>query len=114
MDAGPKYLGLGQDTDAANSINLHLHVRIAIGVTQVCQVGSPCRILGIAFHNDSVFVEGIRKSQRRFGFLPGVQIVGLLAAEPVGKRTPHICTEFISIKPPLGMSGRVARTYSER
>lgn len=29
-------LGFGKDTDSSDTVNLHLHVWVAIGITQVC------------------------------------------------------------------------------
>lgn len=93
MATRAKDLGLGKDTDAPDTINLHLHVRISIGVPKVGQMRPPSGVLGVALYDDGVFVQGIRQSQGSLGLLPRVQVVWLLSAEPVGKRAPHICTE---------------------
>lgn len=62
MDAVAEYPSLGQDTDTADTVNLHLHVGVAVGVSEICQMRPPGGVLGIALHNDGVFVECI--SQR--------------------------------------------------
>lgn len=56
-------LGLCQDTDTTNTINLHLHVRVTIGIAKVRQMRPPGGVLGIALHNDGVFVERIGEGQ---------------------------------------------------
>lgn len=60
--SGPEDLGLGKNTDTAHSINLHLHIRVAIRVSQVCQMRSPSRILGVTFNDHSIFVQSVRES----------------------------------------------------
>jgi hypothetical protein len=70
MHARTEHAGLGQDADTANTINLHLHVWVAIGITEVGQMRTPCSILGVALHNDGIFVEGICQGQGRLGLLP--------------------------------------------
>lgn len=54
-----KHLGLCEDAHASHSINLHLHVGIAIWVAQVGQVGSPGRILGISLDNDGILIQRV-------------------------------------------------------
>lgn len=56
VDAGSEHTGLGQNADTSYSIDLHLHIWISVGVSQVSQVRSPCRILGVSFDNDSILV----------------------------------------------------------
>lgn len=70
VDAGSEYTGLGQNADTSYSINLHLHIWISVGVSQVSQVGPPCRILGVSFNNDGVLVQGIRQGQSSLRLLP--------------------------------------------
>lgn len=91
MHARAEHARLGQDADTANTVNLHLHVWVAIWITKVGQVRTPCGILGVALHNDGIFVESICQGQGRLGLLPRVKIVGLLATEPVRQRTPDVC-----------------------
>lgn len=81
---------LGQNADATNTIDLHLHIRVAVRITQVCQMRPPCRVLGITLHNDSVFVKSVGKSKGGFRLLPRVKIIRLLSTKPVGKRSPDI------------------------
>lgn len=57
----PEDLGLGKNTDAAHSIDLHLHIRVAIWVSQVCQMRPPSCILGVTFNNYGIFVQSIRE-----------------------------------------------------
>lgn len=81
---------LGQNTDTTNTVNLHLHVRVAVGVAQVGKMGPPRGVLGVALDNDGVFIQCIGKSQGRLRLLPRVEIVRLLAAQPVGQRAPDV------------------------
>jgi hypothetical protein len=90
MDAAAKYFGFRQNTDTSNSVNLHLHVWVTVGVSQIGKMGSPCGIFGIALYNDGIFVQCVGQRKSGFGFLPGVQVIGLFTTKPVGKRTPHI------------------------
>lgn len=70
VDAGSEYTGFGQNADTPHSINLHFHIWISVGVSQVGQVGPPCRILGVSFNNDSILVQGIRQRQSSLRLLP--------------------------------------------
>lgn len=56
MDTGSENLGLGQNTDTSNSINLHFHIWITVGVSKVGQMRTPSSILSIALDNNGVFV----------------------------------------------------------
>jgi hypothetical protein len=80
MDAVAEYLGLGQDAHTANAVKLHLHVRIAVGVSEIRQMGPISRILGITLDNNGILIEGIGKRQGCVGLLPRIQIVGLFSA----------------------------------
>jgi hypothetical protein len=91
MHARPKDLGLGKDTDTAYTIELHFHVRVTVGIAEIGQVRTPGGVFCVALYDDGVFVEGVCQSERGLGFLPGVQVVGLFAAEPVWERSPYIC-----------------------
>jgi len=51
---------------------------------------TPSGILSIAFYDYGVFIKSIGEGERSFGFLPGVEVVGLFAAEPVGEGSPYI------------------------
>ncbi len=97
MDAVAENPCLGQDADTPNAVDLHLHVRIAIGVSKIGKVRPPRCVFGIAFHNYGVFVECVSQSEGGLGLLPRVQIVGLLSAQPVRKRSPHIWIELVSM-----------------
>lgn len=59
MDSCSEDLCLGQDTDTADSVDLHLHVRVAKGVSQVSQMRSPGSVLGVTLDNDGVFIQCI-------------------------------------------------------
>jgi hypothetical protein len=63
MDTRAEDSCLGKDTDTANTVQLHLHVRIAVGVAEIGQMRPPRRVLRIAFHNHRIFVQSFRKSQ---------------------------------------------------
>ena len=79
MNTGPEDTGFCQNTDTSHTIKLHLHIRIPVRVTQICEVRPPRCILGITLHNDCILVQSFSKSQRGFGLLPGVQIVRLFS-----------------------------------
>ena len=79
-----------QDTNSADTIKVHLHIWVAKRVTQICKMRAPCSILGIPFHNYSVLVKGVGKSESCLGLLPGIEIIGLLTAEPVWKGSPNV------------------------
>ena len=83
-------LRLGQNTDTTDTVNLHLHVRVAVGVAQVCKMRPPRGILGVALDNHGVLVKSVSQGQRGLRLLPRVQIVRLLAAEPVRKGAPDV------------------------
>lgn len=91
MHARAEDFGLRQDAHAADAINLHLHVRIAVGVAQVGEMGAPGRVFGVALDDDGVFVESVGEREGGLGFLPAVQIVGLFTAKPFGEGAPDIC-----------------------
>lgn len=93
MNTGTKDLCLGQDTNTTDTVDLHLHIWVAVGVTEVSQMRSPGSVLCVSFHNDSVFIECIGECESGLRFLPRVQIVGLLSTKPVRKRAPDVCWE---------------------
>lgn len=61
MNTGAEHAGFCQNADASNSVQFHLHVGVAVGITQIGQVRSPCRVLGIPFHNHGIFVQSVRQ-----------------------------------------------------
>lgn len=83
MDPVTEHPGLGQDTHAADTIKLHFHIGIAVGVSKIRQMRPVCGVLGVALDNDSVLVERLGELQGRVGLLPRVEIVWLLSTEPV-------------------------------
>ena len=91
MDASAEDFGLCKDTNTADAVKLHFHVRVAVWITQVCQVWPPGGVFRIAFHNHGVFIKSIGERKCRFRFLPRVQVVRLFSAEPVRKGSPDIC-----------------------
>lgn len=88
----------GEDADTPDSIDLHLHIRITVGIPQVGQMWPPCRILGVALDNHSILIQGISQGQGRLRFLPRVEIVRLLSAEPFREWSPHICVVVNTLK----------------
>jgi hypothetical protein len=56
VDAGSEYTSLGQNADTSYSIDLHLHIWISVGVSQVGQMGPPRRILGVSFDDNGILV----------------------------------------------------------
>ena len=90
VDTRAEDLRLCQDTDTTDTIDLHLHIRITVGVAEVGQMRSPGSIFCVALYDDSVFIERVSEREGGLGFLPGVQIVGLFSTKPVGKRAPDV------------------------
>lgn len=70
MHSITKYFRLGQDAHAADTIEFHFYVRVAVGVAEVRQVWTVRRILGIPLNDHGVFVEGISQRQSGVRFLP--------------------------------------------
>ena len=70
VNAVTENLGLCQDTHSANAVDLHFHIRIAIGVTEIREMGTPGGILCVSLHNDCIFVESICERERSFGLGP--------------------------------------------
>lgn len=93
VDACSENFGLGQDTDTADSVDFHLDVWVTVGVAEVGQVGTPGGVFGVPFDDNCILIEGIGKGECCFRFLPGIQVVRLLAAKPVRQRTPDIFSE---------------------
>lgn len=67
---GAEHASFGQNTDATNAVKIHLHIRVAVWITEVSKVGPPRRVLSVSFHDNGVLVESVRKRQRSLGFLP--------------------------------------------
>lgn len=95
MYTGAEDFSLGQNTNTANAVNLHLHVRVSVWVAQICKMRTPGSVFCIALHDDSILIKRISKSEGGFGFLPRIKIVRLLSAEPIGEWSPHICYELV-------------------
>lgn len=83
VDAVTENLGLCQNTHSTNAIDLHFHVGIAIGVPEICKMGTPGSIFCVSLHDNCIFVESIRECEGGFGLGPGVKVVGLFSAQPV-------------------------------
>lgn len=110
MAARSEDLGLGQNTDTTHSVNLHFHIGVAVGIAQVGKVRSPRGVLGITLDDNGVLVERVCQGQGRLRFLPRVEIVRLLATQPVGEGAPHIW-KHISRLPWMTPSGIRRCTY---
>lgn len=93
MDTRAEDLRLCQNTDTTDTVNLHLHIWIAVRVAEVSQMRSPGSVLCIAFDNDSIFVKSISKRESGLRFLPGVQVVRLFSTEPVREWAPDVCED---------------------
>lgn len=91
VDARTEDLCLCKNANTTDTVNLHLHVWVTVRVAEIGQMRSPGGIFCIAFDNDGIFVKGVSKRERGLGFLPGVQIVRLLATKPVRKWAPNVC-----------------------
>lgn len=60
VDSRAEHLCLCQNADPSDAVNLHLHVRVSVRVTQISKMGSPSGVLCVAFDNHSVFIKRIR------------------------------------------------------
>lgn len=54
-----------QDGNTTHAIELHLHIWIAVWISQVSQVRSPRSIFSVALHNDGIFIKCICQTERR-------------------------------------------------
>lgn len=90
VDTRAEDLRLCQDTDSTNTINLHLHIWVTVGVAEVGQMRAPSGVLCVTFYNDCILVESVGEGEGSLRFLPGVQVVWLFAAKPVRKWSPDI------------------------
>jgi hypothetical protein len=66
VDSGAEHLGFSKNTDTPDSINLHLHIWVAIWISKVSQVRSPRGILCISLNNDSVLIKGVGEGEGGF------------------------------------------------
>lgn len=96
MDTRSENLGLCQDTDSSNAIDLHFHVWVAEWIAEIRQVRSPCSILGVTFDDNSILIKRIGERQGRLRLLPRVQIIGLLSTKPVRQRPPNVWNGLVS------------------
>ena len=62
MHTGAENAGFRKDAHAADSVYLHLHVRVAVGVAEVRKMWAPGGILCVAFDDNRVLVERFRES----------------------------------------------------
>jgi hypothetical protein len=90
MHTGAEHLGLCENTDTSNTVNLHLHIRVAIGITEISQMRSPGGVLCVTLDDDRILVECVGQLKGGFGLLPGVEIIGLFSSEPVRQRSPDV------------------------
>jgi len=90
VDTGTENLRLGENADASNAVNLHLHVGVTVRIAKVSQMRPPSGVLRVTLHNDSIFIQGIGQGQRCFRLLPRIQVVGLLATKPVRQGSPNV------------------------
>lgn len=107
MHTGTEHARFCENGHTADTVEFHFYVWVAEGVSEVREMRTPGCVLGVSFYNDCVFVEGFGEAKGCLGLLPGVQVVGLFAAKPVGKRTPYIC--FMSAEVEIV---KVVYTYS--
>lgn len=59
MNPGSEDPGFSEDTDTADPVDFHFHVRIAVGVSEICQMWPPGGVLRISFYNNSIFVQSV-------------------------------------------------------
>jgi hypothetical protein len=107
VDTIAEHLGFGQNTDTANTVELHLYIRITKRVPQVCQVRPVRRVLGVALDNNRILVQCISQRKRRVRLLPRVEVIRLLSAKPVRQRAPDICVSKSACSPKPQLKPRV-------
>jgi hypothetical protein len=56
VDPGTKHSSFGKDGNPADTIELHLNVRVSVRVAEVGQMRPPCGILCITFDNNSILI----------------------------------------------------------
>jgi hypothetical protein len=61
MDSGSKDTCFREYAHTANTINLHLHIRITVGISKIRKMGTPSGILCISLNDDRVFIQGVRQ-----------------------------------------------------
>lgn len=59
MNSRAEDLCFCQDTDTTDTVDLHLHVWVTVGVAEISQMRSPGSVLCVSFDNDSIFIECI-------------------------------------------------------
>ena len=62
----------GQDTDTTNSINLHLHVWVTVGIAEISQMRSPGSVLCISVDDNSIFIERVSERESGLRLLPRI------------------------------------------
>ena len=70
VGTGAEDTGFGEDGDSANAVNVHFDVRVAVGVAEVGEMWAPGCVLGVAFDDDGVLVEGVGECKGGFRLLP--------------------------------------------
>ena len=58
-------LGLCEDRNAADTIDLHLHVWVTIWVSEVGQMWAPSGVLGVTLDNNGVLIKSVRERDRK-------------------------------------------------
>lgn len=115
MNPGPKHFSPRQDTDAPDAVNLHFHIRIAVGITKISKMWSPSRIFRVALNYNGIFIQRVCQCKRCLRLLPRIQVVGLFAAKPVGQRPPDIYNTVRRRELDKGQEGpRVVMTWRTR
>lgn len=66
MDSVSEDASLGQNTDASDTIDLHLHIWVTVRVTEVGQVRPPRCIFSVSFDNHGVLIKSVSQSESSF------------------------------------------------
>jgi hypothetical protein len=72
VDTGTEDLGFRKNANTTNTVNLHFHVWVTVGVAKVGQMRAPSSVLCVSLYNDCILVESVGESKSSLGFLPGV------------------------------------------
>lgn len=97
VSTSPENPSFGKNTNTTDTINVHLHIRVTIGVPKVGKMRPPGSVFRVPLDDNCIFVKSVGKSQGSFGLLPRVKVIRLFTTEPLGEWSPYI---WIS-NPPL-------------
>lgn len=66
MNAGSEDTCFGEDGHPTYTVQFHLDIGVAVGISKVRKMRTPGSIFGVAFDNDCIFVKCFGKPQSGF------------------------------------------------